>query len=52
VGYLIGEFIVDRRGQHALVQLIRTNGDLAAVLGLSTNAFEQQWQAFVRGRYV
>ena len=44
VGYTIGEFVVARGGQAALVRLVQANGDTAAVLGLSP--------AGLRGRVV
>lgn len=50
MGYLLGEFVVARGGQAALVQLIRTSGDTGVVLGLSAPAFEAAWYAFVRQR--
>jgi hypothetical protein len=52
VGYLIGEFVVTRFGPPALVQLIRANGNTAAVLGLSPDQFRDAWYAFVRERYL
>ena len=51
VGYLIGEFIVDRWGREWLRELIAANGDTARVLGLPQSAFEQQWFEFVRAKY-
>jgi len=52
VGYLLGEFVVERFGQGALVELIRANGDTFAVLGLSPRSFEEAWYAYVRERYL
>jgi len=52
VGYLIGDFVVTRWGRVALLQLIRTNGDTAAALGLSASAFEDAWYAYVSERYL
>ena len=52
VGYLIGEFVVTRFGRAAFVQLIRANGDTAAVLGLSPQGFQEAWYAYVRERYL
>ncbi len=52
VGYTIGEFVVARGGQAALVRLVQANGDTAAVLGLSSQAFVDEWFAFVRERYL
>lgn len=51
VGYSIAEFIVDRRGQRALRDLIVANGDTRAVLGLALADFEREWFAFARARY-
>lgn len=52
VGYLIGEFLVARFGKSGLVQLVRANGDTAAVLGMSPGAFRDAWYAYVRERYL
>jgi hypothetical protein len=52
VGYTIGEFVVARGGQAVLVRLVRANGDTAAVLGLTPQAFVDEWYAFVRERYL
>ena len=51
VGYLLSEFVVLRWGRSALVDLIRTNGDTAAVLGLSLADFQAAWQAYIVERY-
>jgi hypothetical protein len=52
VGYTIAEFVVARAGRDGLVALIRANGNTQAVLGLSPEAFVQEWYAFVRARYL
>jgi hypothetical protein len=52
VGYLIGEFVVARGGLAGLRDLIRTNGNTLAVLGLSSAQFEAAWYAWVRERYL
>lgn len=51
VGALLGEFIVETWGQEALVRLVRTNGDLAAVLQIDAAAFVSRWMAYTRSRY-
>ena len=51
VGYVLGEFIVSRWGRDALVMLIRTNGNTAAVTGMNEPEFLQSWYDFVRARY-
>lgn len=50
MGYLVGEFIVERWSRDALRELIVRNGDTSA-LGLSLADFEQQWFSYVRDRY-
>jgi hypothetical protein len=46
-GYVDG-FVVDTRGRDAWIALIRSNGDVAGVLGISESAFLTEWSAFVR----
>lgn len=50
MGYLVGEFIVERWSRDALRELIVRNGDTSAI-GLSLADFERQWFSFVRDRY-
>ena len=52
VGFLLGEFVVARWGHAALVSLVRANGDVSGVLGVSVSAFEAAWRAFVETRYL
>ena len=52
LGYVLGEFIVSTYGRAAYLQLIASNGNLAATLGVSTAEFESAWQSFVRRRYL
>jgi hypothetical protein len=52
VGYTIGEFIVERWGRAGLVSLIRNNGNLQPVTGLTTTQFFADWYSFVRARYL
>lgn len=47
-GFSIGEFIVRRWGRDGLIALIRNNGDITAVTGLSSADFFSQWFASVR----
>ena len=51
VGYTIGEFVVARGGQAALLRLVQANGNTATVLGLTPEAFVDAWFGFVRERY-
>lgn len=50
VGYTIAEFIVNRFGRSALLDLIRARGDVPGVLGGSVADFQSQWVAYVRSR--
>ncbi len=52
LGYVLGEFVVSRVGQAGLVELIRRNGDIANVMGLSASAFEAAFAEFIRVRYL
>jgi len=52
LGYVLGEFIVDRYGRAALRRLIQTNADLPGVLGVPAAEFERAWQTYVRQRYL
>jgi hypothetical protein len=52
VGYVLGEFIVERWGLEALRSLVRTNGSLEAVLGVDAGGFEAAWRQWVTARYL
>ncbi|MBN2356426.1 hypothetical protein JXO59_09950 [candidate division KSB1 bacterium] len=52
VGYTIGECIVRTWGRGALIDLIKTNGDIAGILGLSIKEFEDRWYLFVKDTYL
>lgn len=51
VGYLIGEFVTTHWSQQKLRELILSNGNTVATLGISRAEFEAQWFAFVQGKY-
>jgi hypothetical protein len=51
VGYLITEFILNKWGSDKLNQLIKKNGNLQSVLGISTTEFGSQWEQFVKQKY-
>ena len=52
LGFVLGEFIVSRVGREGLVEMIRRNGDTAAVMGFSAAQFESAFAAFVTARYL
>ncbi len=51
VGYTIAEFVVKRWGKAALIRLIDTNARTDDVLGITPEAFERDWFAWVRRQY-
>jgi hypothetical protein len=51
VGYLIGEFIVEKWGSDKLVEMIKKNGNTQSVFGLSQVEFGTQWAEFVKEKY-
>jgi len=52
LGYVIGEFIVTRWGRAGLLDLIRANGDVNAVFGVTPAAFEAEMYASIRAKYL
>ncbi len=52
LGFVLGQFIVNRWGKPALVGLVRSNGDIPKTLGLTTADFEKQWRDWVEGTYM
>lgn len=52
LGFVLGEFMVSRVGPEGLIEMIRRNGDTAAVMGLSAAQFEAAFAAFVTARYL
>ncbi len=48
LGYLLIEYIVEKRGRQQVVDLIKTFGD---ILGVSVSEFEAGWYVFVMSRY-
>ena len=51
VGFLLGEYIVQRWGQDGLVRLIERNGDLPAAIGATTAEFESGWYTLLHEKY-
>ncbi len=51
VGFLLGEYIVQRWGLDGLVRLIQRNGDVVAALGVATAEFESGWHTFLHQKY-
>ena len=51
VGYYLGEFMDVTFGRDAIIELLESEGDLQATLGMTDEAFIAQFVAFVRTRY-
>jgi hypothetical protein len=51
VGFVMAEFIVSGWGRDGLIALVRNNGNVAAVTGMTDAAFMAAWSEFVRTRY-
>lgn len=51
VGFLLGEFIVERGGTAALRQLVLARGNTTTVLGLSETEFVSEWRTWIRARH-
>jgi hypothetical protein len=48
VGYLLAKFIVERKGDAALRELVLSTGDTQAVLGLTSGGFISEWWLWAR----
>ena len=51
VGGLLGEFIVDTWGRDTLIALIRADGDILRVPGITESEFLGQWITYLRERF-
>jgi hypothetical protein len=51
VGYILGEYIIEKWGKPALRELIIHNGDLEIVIGLSVTELEMGWHKWIKDRY-
>ena len=51
VGFLLGEFIIERGGSDALRRLVQLRGDTMAALELSEAALVSEWRAWIRARH-
>jgi hypothetical protein len=52
VGYVLAEYIIEGWGMDALRELITTNGDVSAVLGMSVDELQQGWHRWIEARYL
>lgn len=51
VGYLIGEFVFQSYGKEKYIELIRNNGNVEKVLGMSEETFMNEWYQHVKQHY-
>jgi hypothetical protein len=51
VGGLLGEFIVDTWGRDTLLALVRADGNILQVPGVTESEFLGQWMAYLRERF-
>ncbi len=52
VGYILVEYLVAQWSEDKLIELVSSNGDLKAVLGVTESEFEAGWQGFVKQKYL
>ncbi len=52
LGYVLAEYVVTKWGMPALVNLIKSLGDIPATLGVTVAEFEGGWYAFVKSKYL
>ena len=51
VGFLLGEFIIERGGPGALRRLVQVRGNTTAALELSEATLVSEWRAWIRSRH-
>ncbi|HNW52104.1 MAG TPA: collagenase [Prolixibacteraceae bacterium] len=47
VGYLLGQYIVSQWGKDKYIDLIKQNGNISSVLGISNEEFETGWKSYI-----
>jgi len=52
VGYVLLEYLIDKWGMDSVINLIKNNGSIAGVLGITTQEFEYGWHEFVQVKYL
>ena len=52
VGFVLTEYIVQTWGMDAVIGLIKNNGNITNLLGISTAEFESGWYFFVEEKYL
>ena len=52
VGYVLLEFVVQTWSMAKVIDLIKTNGNIPSVLGITTQMFESGWHQYVEDKYL
>lgn len=52
VGYILLEYVIETWGKDSVIQLIKSNGDIPATLGITFEEFESGWYQFVKEKYL
>ena len=52
VGFLLGDYIVSTWSINHLIDLIRSNGNIEATLGITENSFEADWHSYIQENYM
>ena len=52
VGYVLIEYVVQTWGLNMVIDLIKNNGKISSVLGITTQDFESGWFQFVNEKYL
>ena len=51
IGYLLGEYVFKNFGKEKYIELIKSNGNVGSVLGLTDNAFMNEWYKYLKQHY-
>ncbi|HPG38185.1 MAG TPA: hypothetical protein PLP19_05715 [bacterium] len=52
LGYSLVEYIISRWGEAAIVNLIKSNGNIKTSLHITTTEFESGWRSFIENKYL
>ena len=51
LGYLFGEYVYNNFGREKYIQLIKANGNVSSVLGLTNETFMVEWRNYLKQKY-
>ena len=52
VGYILLEYVVETWGMDVVISLIKNNGNISNLLGITIQEFELGWYQFVENKYL